>query len=126
VIKTGIVVATTVSGLLVGSPIAWAACHKDDHHKSAHHNSCKDRCGDRDDHKGDHKSDRRNHDRPARHGNAGDCNTKTNNVNSGRSGGGLINISDVNVAVPVNLCNNDILSGVLGVLSGGLQNNDRH
>ena len=43
----------------------------------------------------------------------------------GRSGGGLINVSNLNVAVPVNVCDNDILSGVLGVLSRDLTNNDR-
>jgi hypothetical protein len=37
--------------------------------------------------------------------------------------GGLVDVSDLGVQVPVQLCGNDIASGTLGVLSSG-QDND--
>jgi hypothetical protein len=40
-----------------------------------------------------------------------------------RDGGGLINVSDLGVQVPVQLCGNDIASGVLGILASH-QSND--
>lgn len=110
--KFGIVLATAAAGLLVATPMAFAGDNHDGY-KSGHHKK-----HDRDD---DDDNDRgRGHSKKGK-----DCGGDVNQVNAGRSGGGLINISDVNVAVPVNACNNDILSGVLGILSKDLTNNDR-
>lgn len=121
--KTGVILATTATGLLIGAPAAWAAC-KDDHGtKSSHHHKKHDRDDDDRDRGRGHDRDR-GHDRQASD-KRGDCNGNTTQVNSGRNGGGLINVSDVNVAVPVNVCDNDILSGVLGILATDLRNNDR-
>ena len=39
---------------------------------------------------------------------------------------GLVNLQNVGVNVPVQLCNNSILSGVLGILASGQRNRDRH
>lgn len=78
--KTGVVLAASMAGVLVMSPLAFA-------HDGGGH---------------------RHHD----HGHSGS--------------GGLLNVSDIGVGVPVQLCNNSILSGVLGILSGGNSNNDSH
>lgn len=40
--------------------------------------------------------------------------------------GGLVNVQDVGVQVPVQACNNSILGGVLGILSSGQSNSDSH
>jgi hypothetical protein len=40
--------------------------------------------------------------------------------------GGLINIQDVGVQIPIQACNNSILEGVLGILSSGQRNSDSH
>ena len=106
-LKFGIVLATAAAGLMVATPLAFAG---DNHHGSSHHKK-----HDRDDNDRGHSNKKRGN----------DCNGNVNQVNGGRSGGGLINVSNLNVAVPVNVCDNDILSGVLGILSTDLTNNDR-
>jgi hypothetical protein len=39
---------------------------------------------------------------------------------------GLVNLQDVGVQVPVQACNNSILTGALGILSLGTSNSDSH
>jgi hypothetical protein len=117
-LKAGIVAAVAAGSLVAVSPLAFAGDY--DHGKS-HHKSHKSKDNDDNDKKWRHKGNRDGRGG----GNSGDCNSQTNNANVGNSGG-LVNISHVNAAVPVNVCDNDILSGVLGILSSGLQNNDNH
>jgi hypothetical protein len=40
--------------------------------------------------------------------------------------GGLVNIQDVGVQVPIQACNNSILEGVLGILSSHQRSSDSH
>jgi hypothetical protein len=119
--KSGIMLATAATGLLVGSPLAYAACNKD------HHGHTK---GDHGHTKGDHGHRGGGHDndgnKPVRHeSKSGDCNGNVNQANVGNSSG-LVNVSNVNLAVPINACGNDILSGALGILAHDLRNNDNH
>jgi hypothetical protein len=44
----------------------------------------------------------------------------------GHGGGSLINVSDIGVQVPVQLCNNSILEGTLGILASHQRNDDSH
>ena len=44
----------------------------------------------------------------------------------GNSQSGLLNLQNTNAQVPVQLCNNSIAEGVLGVLSKDQKNHDRH
>lgn len=39
---------------------------------------------------------------------------------------GLIDVSDIGVQVPVQLCNNSVVEGVLGVLAKDQKNDDSH
>lgn len=117
-VKAGIVVSAAAATLLAVSPLAFAGDY-DHSDKKSHHKSSKD---DHDDDKNDDDGDHKRH-RGHRGGNDGDCDGNVNQVNNGDSSG-LINISHVNAAVPVNVCDVDILSGVLGVLSSDLTNND--
>lgn len=96
--KVGIVTATTAAALLAVSPLAFAGDYE----------------GGGDDH-GDHHSHHRGHD-------SGD-DRHDRRINAQR---GLVNLQNVGVNVPVQLCNNSILSGVLGILASGQRNRDRH
>jgi hypothetical protein len=109
--KSGVILATVAAGLLATSPLAFAG---ENHHGGSSHHKKHDRDDDND-----------RNDRGGKRS-KGDCGGDINQVNAGRSGGGLINVSNVNLGVPVNVCNNDILSGVLGILSKDLRNNDNH
>jgi hypothetical protein len=114
-VKAGIVAAVAAASLVAVSPLAFAGDYGSD--SKGHHKSSKDDDDDND--RGDHKSWKKHRD------DDGDCNGDVNQVNNGDSRG-LINVSGVNAAVPVNVCDNDIISGVLGVLSKDLTNNDNH
>lgn len=116
-VKAGIVAAVAAASLVAVSPLAFAGDYDND--SKGHHKSSKDDDDDND--SGHHKRKHRSNDD---NGDNGDCNGDVNQVNTGDSRG-LINVSGVNAAVPVNVCDNDILSGVLGVLSKDLTNNDR-
>jgi hypothetical protein len=59
-----------------------------------------------------HDSDHGHHGRGHGHGHGG--------------GGGLINVSDIGVQVPVQLCNNSIIEGTLGILARNQSNDDSH
>jgi hypothetical protein len=48
------------------------------------------------------------------------------NGGRGDGGGSLVNLSDIGVQVPVQLCNNSILEGVLGILSSHQSSHDSH
>lgn len=98
--RTGIVLAATVAALLSVSPLAFAGDYNGDDDDHGDRNCHK--CRYDDDHDGDRK-DRRS------------------NVQSG-----LINISGLGVQVPIQACNNSLLSGALGILSGGVHNKDKH
>ncbi|HEY4005651.1 MAG TPA: hypothetical protein VGM60_10775 [Pseudonocardia sp.] len=50
------------------------------------------------------------------HGHHGSKNTQS----------GLVNLQNTNVSVPIQLCNNSVLEGVLGVLASGQRNSDSH
>ncbi|WP_028938774.1 hypothetical protein [Pseudonocardia spinosispora] len=95
--KAGIVVAAATAGMLALSPLAFA--------------------GDYDGDSGDHGHSRHHggHDR--------DRDRDGDRVNAQS---GLVNLQNVGVQAPVQLCNNSILGGVLGILSSGQSNSDRH
>jgi hypothetical protein len=96
--KVGIVTATTAAALLAVSPLAFAGDYE----------------GGGDDH-GDHHGHHRHHDSgDDRH----DRQTSTQR--------GLVNLQNVGVNVPIQACNNSLLSGVLGILSSGQSNRDSH
>ncbi|HEY1968221.1 MAG TPA: hypothetical protein VGH89_09755, partial [Pseudonocardia sp.] len=99
--KVGIVTAATAAGLLALSPLAFAGDYDGghDHHGGHGH------------HGGHHRDHDRDHDRGDRH------------VNVQR---GLVNLGNIGVQVPIQACNNSLLSGVLGILSSGQRNRDRH
>lgn len=105
--KVGIVTAVTAAGLLALSPLALAGDYDgghDDHH--GHHHG-----GGHGDHRG-----HGGHDRGVTWNQGGDRNVQ----------GGLINLQNVGVQVPIQACNNDVLSGVLGILSSHQSNRDSH
>lgn len=99
--KVGIVTAATAAGLLALSPLAFAGDYDGghDHHGGHGH------------HGGHHRDHDRDHDRGDRH------------FNVQR---GLVNLGNIGVQVPIQACNNSLLSGVLGILSSGQRNRDRH
>lgn len=99
--KAGIVLAASAAGLLAISPLALAGDYEGGH--DGDHHSHRD-CG------CDHGGDR-------------DRGRDRDHVHSSRS---LINVSDLGVQVPVQACDNSILSGVLGILSLGQSNRDGH
>ena len=45
---------------------------------------------------------------------------------SGNTQSGLLNLQNTNVQIPVQLCNNSVLEGTLGVLAKGQRNSDSH
>jgi hypothetical protein len=46
--------------------------------------------------------------------------------NDGNRQHGLINLQNTNVSVPVQLCNNSVLEGVVGILAKDQRNKDSH
>jgi ABC-type Zn2+ transport system substrate-binding protein/surface adhesin len=107
--KVAIVSATTAAALLAISPLAFAGDYDGGHdHHGGHHHGGHD--GDHGGHGHDHGGDWN------RGGDHGDRNTQN----------GLVNLQNIGVQVPVQACNNDILSGVLGVLASHQRNDDRH
>ena len=40
--------------------------------------------------------------------------------------GGILDISDIGVQVPVQACNNSVVEGVVGILAKGQKNDDSH
>lgn len=107
--KAGIVLAVSAAGLLAVSPLAFAGDYNDDGghgHHGKHHGG--DDGDDDGGHGGDHDGD---------HDNGG---------NRTHLQSGLVNLQDVGVQVPVQACNNSILTGALGILSLGTSNSDSH
>jgi hypothetical protein len=101
--KAGIVVATAAAGLLAVSPLAFAGDYSggNDHHGHEHHH-------------GHHKNV--------------SC-KQDNSVDQGgrnEQRGGLLNVQNTNVQVPIQACNNSIVEGVLGILAKNQKNSDRH
>ncbi len=122
-VKTGVVVATAAAALLAVSPLAFAGDYSGGNDRGNRHSK---------DH-GDHRDNRdRNHgdwnrgdqNRGDRNRNAGtQCNQDNSSANrGGGGGGGLLNLSGNTIQVPVQACGNNILTGVLGILSS----NDRN
>jgi hypothetical protein len=116
--KSGIIVSTAVAGLLAVSPLAYAACNHD-----RHHSSHKDH--------GHHyvQADYHHNNHGGGHGSSGDKSCKQQNVGvstgSGR-GGGLINVSNNTIQVPVQACNNNVPNNLtLGILSSGQHTSSR-
>ena len=114
--KSGIIVTTVVGGLIAVSPLAYAACNND-HHGSSHGHK---------DHGGHHyvQADYRHNNHGGSSNGDRSCSQQTSSVGTGSGhGGGLINISGNNVQVPVQACNNNILSNLgLGILGSGRAN----
>jgi hypothetical protein len=120
--KSGIIVTTVAAGLVALSPLAYAAC-KDNHHDSHGH---KDHGGHHyvqadyhhNNHGGGYNGNNGN-----RGNNGGDdsCKQQTASVGTGsHRGGGLINVSNNTVQIPIQACNNNILSNIgLGILGSG-------
>lgn len=101
--KAGIVLAIATSGALALSPLAFAGDYEGDEGHGHHHA---------------HHSD---------HEGGGGCRQASTNGSRGNHGqSGLINLQDTNVQVPIQACNNSVIEGVLGVLSAGQSNRDRH
>jgi ABC-type Zn2+ transport system substrate-binding protein/surface adhesin len=111
--KAGIVLAVSAAGLLAVSPLAFAGDYSDNDgghgHHSKHHGG--------DDNDGDHDGDHGDHDGDDDNDNGG---------NRTHLQSGLVNLQDVGVQVPVQACNNSILTGALGILSLGTSNSDSH
>lgn len=125
--KSGILVGTIAAGLVALSPLAYAASNSG-HHASSHN-----------DHGGHHyvQADYRHNghggnvhgandhgtNRGGSNSNSADksCKQQTAGASSGSGhSGGLINLSNNNIQVPVQLCNNNILSNLgLGILGNG-------
>ena len=122
--KAGIVLAVSAAGLLAVSPLAFAGDYSDKDgghgHHSKHHGDDGDDDGDHDGghggDDGDHGGGHRDH----------DGNDDDNGGNSTHLQSGLVNLQDVGVQVPVQACNNSILTGALGILSLGTSNSDSH
>jgi hypothetical protein len=118
--ESGVIVGTVAAGLVALSPLAFAG-GGNSHHGSSHR-----------DHGGHHyvQADYRHNNHGGNRGGSnsgsGDrsCKQQTAGVSSGNSrGGGLINLSNNNIQVPVQLCNNNILSNLgLGILGIGSAN----
>ena len=111
-IKAAIVATTAAASLVAVSPMAFAGDYRGDHDGRGHHSH----------HDGD-DDDSGGHDGRDNDGDRTSC-SQDNSADHGRSGrgGGLINVSDVNVQVPVQACGNDILSGVLGIVAKDQEN----
>jgi hypothetical protein len=103
--KAGIVVATAAAGLLAVSPLAFAGDYEGGH-----------------DHHGGHGGGGHHHSKGS------SCKQDNSVDQSGRNEqrGGLLNVQNTNVQVPVQLCNNSIVEGVLGILAKGQKNTDKH
>lgn len=107
--KAGIVLAVSAAGLLAVSPLAFAGDYSDKDGGHGHHSK----------HHGDDGDDDGDHD--GGHGGDDDNGGDRTHVQSG-----LVNLQDVGVQVPVQACNNSILTGALGILSLGTSNSDSH
>jgi ABC-type Zn2+ transport system substrate-binding protein/surface adhesin len=114
--KAGIVLAAATAGVLALSPLAFAGDYSNgdngDHHGHHHDN------GDDDDNGGDHDHE---------HGAACYQKNKAKDDADGlHAQGGLINVQDVTVQVPIQACNNSVIEGVLGILAHDQKNEDHH
>jgi hypothetical protein len=141
--KAGIVVAAATAGLLAVSPLAFAGDKGDDHrdksHSKSHHDDHdKKREGDKHFHEGDkhfHEGDKV---KIHREGDKHITDKDLNKVEGSENKGGLINVSENNVAVPVNVCDNNVqgvnllaandsiadLTGALGLFNKVEDNSD--
>ena len=109
--KAGIVLAAATAGVLALSPLAFAGDYNGDNDHHHHHSN-----GDDDDNGGD--SD-----------NGAACyqkNKAKDDADGIHAQGGLVNVQDVTVQVPIQACNNSVLEGVIGILAGHQSNKDSH
>jgi len=121
--KAAIVLAVSAAGLLAVSPLAFAGDYSGDgghgHHSHKGHDGGDHDGDDDDDNDGDHGD----HDG---HGRGHDDDSDYDGGRSTHVQSGLVNLQDVGVQVPVQACNNSILSGALGILSFGQHSSDSH
>jgi hypothetical protein len=112
--KAGIVLAAATAGVLAVSPLAFAGDYDGDHdgHHGHHH------------HDGDGDNDH-DHD----HGKGASCyqdNSAKDKADGLHAQGGLVNVQDTTVQVPIQACNNSVIEGVLGILAHDQSNKDHH
>jgi ABC-type Zn2+ transport system substrate-binding protein/surface adhesin len=107
--KAGIVLAAATAGVLALSPLAFAGDYDSghDHHHHHHHSSDS---GNDNDHSASCHQDNSSKDKA--HGIHGQ--------------GGLVNVQDTTVQVPIQACNNSVIEGVLGILAKDQKNSDDH
>jgi len=105
--KAGIVVAAAAAGLLALSPLAFAGDYEGDSGHHHHHGS---------DDSDDHNSSASCH----------QDNSWKDKAHGVHAQGGLVNIQDTTIQVPIQACNNSVLEGVLGILSKDQRNSDDH
>lgn len=105
--RAGIVVAATAAGLLALSPLAFAGDYSSgsDHHH--HHHG-----GGGSDHESSASCHQDNKAKDKAHGIHGQ--------------GGLVNVQDTTVQVPIQACNNSVIEGVLGIFAKDQKNSDDH
>jgi hypothetical protein len=107
--RAGIVVAATAAGLLALSPLAFAGDYggESDHHHHHHH----------------HGGGGNEHESSA---NCHQDNSAKDKADGIHGQGGLVNVQDTTVQVPIQACNNSVIEGVLGVLAKDQKNSDDH
>jgi hypothetical protein len=125
--KAAIVLAVSAAGLLAVSPLAFAGDYSGDGGHGHHGHHGHDHDGDHDDHDGDHGDHDGDHDGHGHgHGRGHDEDSDYDGGSRTHVQSGLVNLQDVGVQVPVQACNNSILTGVLGILSLGQHSSDSH
>jgi hypothetical protein len=108
--KAGIVLAAATAGVLALSPLAFAGDYDSGHGHHHHHHS-----SDSDDNDSDDSGASCHQDNSAK--------DKADGVHAQ---GGLVNVQDTTVQVPIQACNNSVIEGVLGILAKNQKNSDHH
>jgi hypothetical protein len=107
--KAGIVLAAATAGVLALSPLAFAGDYDSGHdHHGHHHHS------DSDDNDNDHSAS------------CHQDNSAKDKADGVHAQGGLVNVQDTTVQVPIQACNNSVIEGVLGILAKNQKNSDHH
>jgi hypothetical protein len=107
--KAGIVLAAATAGVLALSPLAFAGDYDGD---SGHH--------------GHHHSDSDDNDNDNSGASCHQDNSWKDKAHGIHGQGGLVNIQDTTVQVPIQACNNSVIEGVLGILAKNQKNSDDH
>jgi hypothetical protein len=108
--RAAILVAATAAGLLALSPLAFAGDYggESDHHHHHHHH---------------HGGGGNDHESSA---NCHQDNSAKDKADGIHGQGGLVNVQDTTVQVPIQACNNSVIEGVLGILAKDQKNSDDH